>query len=113
MPARPDDKPDPTRPASGPGRRAARSGATTLAELSGHAIGVYCWCNRCSHSATLPLDGLIARLGPGTPLTAMAGRLRCSVCGARDIAARPAWPSLGQVSGHGSSAPPPTPKGDG
>lgn len=112
MPARPDDQPAPARTATRPRRRTTPAASTTLAALIDHAIGVYCWCNRCGHSATLPLEGLIARLGPNAPLAAMAARLRCSVCGARDIAARPAWPSLGQVSSHGRSTPQPTTRED-
>jgi hypothetical protein len=26
--------------------------------------------------------------------------MRCTSCGAKDVAARPSWPSLGQVSSH-------------
>jgi hypothetical protein len=26
--------------------------------------------------------------------------MRCTACGAKDVAARPSWPSLGQVSSH-------------
>lgn len=72
-----------------------------LGDLAGKAIGIFCWCNRCGHSASLPLDGLIARLGPAMPAPDVATRLRCSVCGTRDVATRPDWPNLGQVARHG------------
>jgi hypothetical protein len=32
----------------------------TLAWLARDVAGIFCWCNRCSHNAVLPLDALIA-----------------------------------------------------
>lgn len=75
--------------------------ATTLAELATERIGVFCWCNRCGHNATLESPPLEAELGPGFPVPEIGARLRCSGCGSKDIATRPAWPSLGQVTRHG------------
>lgn len=79
----------------------AQQRATTLGELAGQGVDVFCWCNRCSHNAVLETPALVARLGPMTPVPEVGARLRCSGCGAKDVATRPAWPGLGQVARHG------------
>lgn len=81
-------------------RRDAARRVTRLGELTGKAIGILCRCNRCGHSASLPLTGLIARLGPAMPAPDVATRLRCSICGTRDVVTSPDWPNLGQVPRH-------------
>ncbi len=73
---------------------------TTLGDLRENAIDVFCWCNRCGHNSVVPLAVLIGRLGPAQPVPEIGVHMRCSGCGAKDIAARPAWPSLGQVTNH-------------
>lgn len=73
----------------------------TLGDLRTEAIGVFCWCNRCGHNATVDLDRLIGELGPRFAVPEVGARMRCTGCGARDVATRPAWPSLGQVTRHG------------
>jgi len=73
----------------------------TLAELVAAGVDIFCWCNRCSHNAVLAADLLMAELGPAFPVPEVGGRLRCTGCGAKDIATRPAWPSLGPVARHG------------
>ncbi len=77
-----------------------RQAATSLGELGKSGIGVFCWCNRCGHNAVVPIESLIARLGPQTPVPEVGARLRCSGCASKDIATRPAWPGLGQVARH-------------
>lgn len=74
--------------------------ATTLGDLAARDLGVFCWCNRCSHHASLTAATLAAQLGPHFPVPEVGGRLRCSSCGARDVASRPEWPSLGLVARH-------------
>lgn len=74
--------------------------ATTLGDLAARNLGVFCWCNRCSHHASLTAATLAAQLGPHFPVPEVGGRLRCSSCGARDVASRPEWPSLGLVARH-------------
>lgn len=74
--------------------------ATVLGELRQEGIGIFCWCNRCEHNAVLPVEVLIAQFGPDFPVPDVGAQLRCSGCGSKDIAARPAWPSLGQVTRH-------------
>lgn len=77
-----------------------RRPATTLAEIAKDEIAVFCWCNRCAHNAVLDSARLIAELGPDLPVPEIGARLRCSGCGSKDIATRPAWPGLGQVTRH-------------
>ncbi len=81
--------------------RDRRLGAATLGELEAQGVAVFCWCNRCGHSAELITEALIATLGPDVPVPEAGARLRCSQCKSKDLATRPAWPSLGQVAQHG------------
>ena len=78
-----------------------RRRAATLGDLARQGLDVFCWCNRCTHHATVATAELILRLGPATPVPEVGAGMRCSGCGARDVATRPAWPSLGQVARHG------------
>ncbi len=89
----------------------AQQRPATLADLKAQGVDVFCWCNRCSHNAVLPLASLIPRLGPQCPVPEVGARLVCSSCGARDVATRPAWKGLGQVTSHEppASAPAPMP----
>lgn len=72
----------------------------TLGDLAEMGHDVFCWCNRCSHHATLPTPRLIGQMGPATPVPAVAARLVCTGCGGREVVTRPAWPSMGPVSRH-------------
>ncbi|MBM3560387.1 MAG: hypothetical protein FJX53_11035 [Alphaproteobacteria bacterium] len=81
-------------------RAERRLQATTVGDLAHRGIAVFCWCNRCSHNAALPAATLVAKLGPHFPVPEVGGKLRCTSCGARDVASRPEWPSLGKVAGH-------------
>ena len=74
--------------------------AATLGDLAGEAVDVFCWCNRCDHNAVVPLATLIARLGPAFRVPEIGVHMCCAGCGAKDVAARPDWPSLGQVANH-------------
>ena len=78
----------------------ARLGAATLGELAADGLGVFCWCNRCGHNAVLKIGRLIDELGAQFPVPEVGGRLRCTGCGGKDIATRPAWPGLGTVTSH-------------
>ncbi|WP_200339269.1 hypothetical protein [Rhodovibrio sodomensis] len=84
----------------------ARLGAATLGELAADGLGVFCWCNRCGHNAVLEIGRLLGELGAAFPVPEVGGRLRCTGCGGKDIATRPAWPGLGPVTSH---APDPEP----
>lgn len=77
-----------------------RRRAVALGDLRRERVEVFCWCNRCAHNAVVPVEVLIAQLGPDFPVPDVGAHLRCSGCGSKDIAARPAWPSLGQVTRH-------------
>ena len=72
----------------------------TLGDLESEGVDMFCWCNRCSHNAIVPIGKLTGSLGPDQPVPEIGIRMRCTVCGAKDVAARPSWPSLGQVSNH-------------
>ena len=78
----------------------ANRAATRLGDLAREGIPVFCWCNRCGHNADLPLEILLAKAGPATPVPEIGAMLRCSSCGSKDVATRPAWPSLGRVTRH-------------
>jgi hypothetical protein len=67
----------------------------TLSDLAAENMGVFCWCNRCNHNAELASSSLIDSLGPLFPVPELGSLMRCSACGARDVATRPAWPSHG------------------
>jgi hypothetical protein len=77
-----------------------RPGAATLGDLETQGIDVFCWCNRCGHNSVVETARLLSELGPAFPVPDVGSRLRCSGCGGRDIASRPAWASLGQVARH-------------
>jgi hypothetical protein len=78
----------------------SRIAAASLGDLAREGVGVYCWCNRCSHSASLAIDPLLGALGPAFPVPELGARLRCSGCGSKNVATRPDWPGLGQVARH-------------
>jgi len=77
----------------------------TLAQIKAYGVDIFCWCNRCSHHAVLPIDTLIAQCGAATPFPAIHGRLCCQVCGTKDIHARPNWKGLGVVARHNAMEP--------
>ena len=68
-----------------------RRPAATLAEMAEQGLDVFCWCNRCRHNAVVSTVRLLRQLGPATPVPEVGARLRCTGCGGRDIATRPAW----------------------
>jgi hypothetical protein len=74
--------------------------AAQLGDLQSAKVGVFCWCNRCGHHAEAATAMLIAQLGPEFPVPEIGARMRCSACGSKDIATRPAWPSQGQITKH-------------
>ena len=79
----------------------ARRRAIRLGEILQAGVDVFCWCNRCGHNATISSARLVAELGPTFTVPEIGSRMRCSGCGSKDVAARPDWPSLGQVARHG------------
>ena len=74
--------------------------AILLGELRHQNVDIFCWCNRCGHNTVLDVHAVTAQLGPHLPVPEIGARLRCTGCGGKDVAARPAWPSLGQVTRH-------------
>lgn len=71
-----------------------------LGDLAQAGLDVFCWCNRCAHNAVVETAPLIRRLGSRMPVPEVGTRMRCTGCGAHDIATRPAWPSLGVITLH-------------
>jgi len=71
-----------------------------LGDLITSGADIFCWCNRCGHNAVVGLEGLLARFGPQQDVPGLGAHMRCGGCGSRDVATRPNWPSLGQVTNH-------------
>lgn len=71
-----------------------------LEDLAREKVDVFCWCNRCGHNATVAVAVLIGQLGPRYPVPEVGTRMRCTSCGSKDVATRPAWPSTGAVARH-------------
>ena len=71
-----------------------------LGDLADETIDIFCWCNRCGHNATVAVERLVKQLGPGFAVPEVGAKMRCTGCGSKDVATRPAWPSLGQVAYH-------------
>ena len=57
-----------------------------LGMLAARGRAIFCWCNRCSHHARLDGKQLSLSLGPDFPVPEIGARLRCSNCGAKDVA---------------------------
>jgi len=74
--------------------------AVTLGDLLDQALDVFCWCNRCGHNSVIETGWLAGQMGPAHAVPEVGSRLRCSSCASKDIATRPAWPSLGAVARH-------------
>ncbi len=81
-------------------REEEKQTAITLGELKVMGVGVFCWCNRCRHTATLTTSELLVEMTPDFPVPEVGPRLICSDCGSKDIATRPAWPFLGAGTLH-------------
>ena len=77
-----------------------RQGPARLGDLIDAKVGVFCWCNRCGHHAEAATAMLAAQLGSDFPVPEIGARMRCSACGSKDVATRPAWPSQGQITKH-------------
>jgi hypothetical protein len=60
-----------------------------LGALAARGRAILCWCNRCNHHARLDGRQLALSLGPGFPIPEIGSRLRCSNCGAKDVATSP------------------------
>jgi hypothetical protein len=57
-----------------------------LGALAARGGVIFCWCNRCTHHARLDARQLTLTLGPDFPIPEIGARLRCSSCGAKDVA---------------------------
>lgn len=79
-------------------QREEHSPRTTLGDLAQAGVDIFCWCNRCGHSAAMPADLACAQYGPALPVADVGVHVRCTGCGGKDVATRPHWPSLDQVT---------------
>ena len=77
------------------GRKAAQ-----LGDIAAAGLQIFCWCNRCGHNSEVDSAMLVSKLGPAMPVPEVGARMRCSNCQSKDIATRPAWPTLGEVANH-------------
>ena len=57
-----------------------------LGALAGRRENVFCQCQRCGHSALVEASQLVAQLGPDMVVAEVGTRMRCSGCGAKDVA---------------------------
>ena len=57
-----------------------------LGSLAPRGGVIFCWCNRCAHHARIDGRQLSLTLGPDFPVPEIGARLRCSSCGAKDVA---------------------------
>ena len=71
-----------------------------LKDLKDANVDVFCWCNRCDHNIHFSTKLLIYQLGTNFPVPEIGTRMRCKLCGSKDIATRPAWPTKGQITRH-------------
>lgn len=60
-----------------------------LGALAVRGGAIFCWCNRCAHHARIDGRQLTLTLGPDFPVPEVGARLRCSNCGAKDVATSP------------------------
>jgi hypothetical protein len=70
-----------------------------LGSLVQRGAGILCWCNRCAHRSRLEARRLSLMLGPDFPVPEVGARLRCTNCGAKDVA------TSVDLSGDGSARP--------
>jgi hypothetical protein len=57
-----------------------------LGALAARGGAIFCWCNRCAHHARIDGRQLTLTLGPDFPVPEIGAKLRCSNCGAKDVA---------------------------
>ena len=60
-----------------------------IGALAARGGAIFCWCNRCAHHARIDGRQLTLTLGPDFPVPEIGAKLRCSNCGAKDVATSP------------------------
>lgn len=63
----------------------------TLSGLQAKHVGIWAYCERCQHSASLDIEVLLKRLPGSLGVPDVGKRLKCSECGKVDVFARPDW----------------------
>lgn len=56
----------------------------TLGAMLDNDMGMNAWCSRCQKGREMDMGELIAKLGRNHPI-GIAGRLRCSRCGSKEV----------------------------
>lgn len=75
---------------------AVQYSAGTLGYLTCIGTGVYVVCERCGHFALVDLGGLLTRFGHSASVSAIAERMRCKLCGARESRLTTERPAIGE-----------------
>ena len=57
-----------------------------LGALAARGGAIFCWCNRCANHARIDGRQLTLTLGPDFAVPEIGAKLRCSNCGAKDVA---------------------------
>ncbi|MEM7444053.1 MAG: hypothetical protein AAF414_12060 [Pseudomonadota bacterium] len=61
-------------------------GALVLGALASRLGNVFCQCQRCGHASLVEAVQLMRQLGPEMAVAEVGTRMRCSGCGAKDVA---------------------------
>jgi ribosomal protein L37E len=77
-----------------------RRRAMPLGWLADQQLDVFCWCNRCGHNSVVETALLMRQLGPAMPVPEIGAHMRCTGCGSRDVATRPAWSAPEPITRH-------------
>lgn len=69
-----------------------------LSWLVERRLGIWVWCEQCSHHKVVDTVSLYARFG-NAALLELKTRFRCVSCGGREIFLRPDWHGAGWTRG--------------
>jgi len=72
----------------------------TLGELAAEGRRVWLWCERCARSRSIAATVLARRLPADLPVPLIGRRVRCRICGGREVHSRPHWPPGEAVASH-------------
>ena len=63
----------------------------TLSGLQTKQVGIWAYCERCEHSASIDIEVLLERLPGSLGVPDVGKKLKCSECGKVEVFARPDW----------------------